>query len=73
MGHPGTSIPSNQAKFSELLARYYILKRQHLLAAHVLLRLAERRSPNSGDVPTLDERYFPLQFICMFVCMWVYI
>lgn len=73
MGHPGTSIPSNQAKFSELLARYYILKRQHLLAAHVLLRLAERRSPNSGDVPTLDERYSPLQFICMFVCMWVYI
>ncbi|XP_050373676.1 nuclear pore complex protein NUP155 [Argentina anserina] len=49
--------PSNQAKYSELLARYYILKRQHLLAAHVLLRLAERRSTNSGDVPTLDERY----------------
>ncbi|KAM5566892.1 nuclear pore complex protein NUP155 [Rosa sericea] len=54
MGHSVTS--SNQAKYSALLARYYILKRQHLLAAHVLLRLAERRS-TSGDVPTLDERY----------------
>lgn len=56
MGHSGTPMPSKQAKYSDLLARYYILKRQHLLAAHVLLRLAERRSTDSGDVPTLDER-----------------
>lgn len=63
MGHSGTPMPSNQAKYSDLLARYYILKRQHLLAAHVLLRLAERRSADSGDVPTLDERYSPLKLL----------
>ncbi|PSR91038.1 Nuclear pore complex protein [Actinidia chinensis var. chinensis] len=56
LGHSGVHIPSNQAKYSELLARYYVLKRQHVLAAHVLLRLAERRSANEGDVPTLEQR-----------------
>ncbi|XP_050130718.1 nuclear pore complex protein NUP155-like isoform X1 [Malus sylvestris] len=57
IGHSGTSIPSHQAKYSELLARYYVLKRQHLLAARVLLRLAERRSNDTVDVPALDQRY----------------
>ncbi|XP_044489198.1 nuclear pore complex protein NUP155 [Mangifera indica] len=52
----GRSIPSNEAKYFDLLARYYVLKRQHLLAAHVLLRLAERRSTDSKDSPTLDQR-----------------
>ncbi|GFZ15839.1 nucleoporin 155 [Actinidia rufa] len=56
LGHSGVHIPSNQAKYSELLARYYVLKRQHVLAAHVLLRLAERRSANEGDVPMLEQR-----------------
>ncbi|KAA8532506.1 hypothetical protein F0562_032678 [Nyssa sinensis] len=51
------SIPANQAKYFELLARYYVLKRQHVLAAHVLLRLAERRSTDAGDVPTLEQRH----------------
>ncbi|PIA62568.1 hypothetical protein AQUCO_00200524v1 [Aquilegia coerulea] len=50
------STTSNESKFSELLARYYVMKRQHLLAAHILLRLAERRSTDSGDVPTLEQR-----------------
>lgn len=52
----GASIPSNQAKYFDLLARYYVMKRQHLLAAHVLLRLAERRSTDGGHVPTLEQR-----------------
>lgn len=56
MGQSGASIPANQAKYFDLLARYYVLKRQHLLAAHVLLRLAERRSTDAGDVPTLEQR-----------------
>lgn len=50
------TIPSNEAKYFDLLARYYVLKRQHLLAAHVLLRLAERRSTDAKDAPTLDQR-----------------
>jgi hypothetical protein len=32
------------------------LKRRHILAAHVLLRLAERHSADVGDVPTLEQR-----------------
>lgn len=52
----GAPIPSNQTKYFDLLARYYVLKRQHVLAAHVLLRLAERRSTDAGDVPTLEQR-----------------
>ncbi|XVF43562.1 hypothetical protein PTKIN_Ptkin02bG0049800 [Pterospermum kingtungense] len=56
MGQPGAPIHSNQAKYLDLLARYYVLKRQHLLAAHVLLRLAERRSTNGSDVPSLEQR-----------------
>ncbi|GFS40515.1 nucleoporin 155 [Actinidia rufa] len=56
LGHSEVHIPSNRAKYSELLARYYVLKRQHVLAAHVLLRLAERRSTDGGDVPTLEQR-----------------
>lgn len=56
LGHSGVHIASNQAKYFELLARYYVMKRQHVLAAHVLLRLAERRSSDAGDVPTIEQR-----------------
>ncbi|KAK1559260.1 hypothetical protein Q3G72_012526 [Acer saccharum] len=56
MGQTGAAIPSNEAKYLDLLARYYVLKRQHVLAAHVLLRLAERRSTDAKDAPTLDQR-----------------
>ncbi|KAF5195837.1 Nuclear pore complex protein [Thalictrum thalictroides] len=52
----GHSLTSNESKYSELLARYYVMKRQHLLAAHILLRLAERRSTDSGDSLTLEQR-----------------
>ncbi|KAM7254750.1 hypothetical protein ACFE04_019991 [Oxalis oulophora] len=51
-----TSVSSYQAKYIDLLARYYVSKRQHVLAAHVLLRLAERRSTDPGDGPTLEQR-----------------
>ncbi|KAG2701550.1 hypothetical protein I3760_06G050800 [Carya illinoinensis] len=57
MGQSGAPIHSSQSKYFDLLARYYVLKRQHMLAAHVLLRLAERRSTDVGDVPTLEKRY----------------
>lgn len=52
----GVRDPLSQAKYLDLLARYYIMKRQHLLAAHVLLRLAERRSMDERDVPSLEQR-----------------
>lgn len=55
-GHSRVPVPSNQAKYFELLAQYYIMKRQHVLAAHVLLRLAERRSTNDDVSPTLEQR-----------------
>lgn len=64
MGQTGTPIPSNEAKYFDLLARYYVLKRQHLLAAHVLLRLAERRSTDEKDAPTLDQRSTVSSFAC---------
>ncbi|KAJ0721182.1 putative nucleoporin, nucleoporin, nucleoporin, subdomain 1 [Helianthus annuus] len=56
LGHSGAPIPAHQTKYFELLARYYVLKRQHVLAAHVLLRLAERRSNGLENVSTLDQR-----------------
>ncbi|XP_042458197.1 nuclear pore complex protein NUP155-like isoform X2 [Zingiber officinale] len=45
----------SQAKYYNLLARYYSLKRQHLLAAHVLYKLAEMGS-ESAESPTLAQR-----------------
>ncbi|XVE85482.1 hypothetical protein DITRI_Ditri17bG0094000 [Diplodiscus trichospermus] len=56
IGQPGAAIHSNQAKYFDLLARYYVSKRQHVLAAHVLLRLAERRSTDGSNFPTLEQR-----------------
>ncbi|KAE8667710.1 NUP155 protein [Hibiscus syriacus] len=56
VGQPGVPIHSNQAKYFDLLARYFVLERQHLLAAHVLLRLAERRSINGSTAPSLEQR-----------------
>ena len=52
----GALIPSNQTKYFDLLAQYNVSKRQHVLAAHVLLRLVERCSTDVGDVPTLEQR-----------------
>ncbi|CAN1151512.1 Nuclear pore complex protein NUP155 [Linum perenne] len=57
ISHSGTTISSNQVKYFDLLARYYVLKRQHVLAAHVLLRLSERRSNDVGGAPTLEQRH----------------
>ncbi|KAL9252870.1 Nuclear pore complex protein NUP155-like protein [Drosera capensis] len=47
---------SDQVKYLDLLARYYVLKRQHYLAAHVLLKLAERRFIDGRNAPNLEER-----------------
>ena len=52
----GALIPSNQTKYFDLLAQYNVSKRQHVLAAHVLLRLVEKCSTDAGDVPTLEQR-----------------
>lgn len=57
LGQSRVPIQKNQTKYFELLARYYVLKRQHVLAAHVLVRLAERRSGDEGDAPTLEQRH----------------
>ncbi|KAF7808616.1 nuclear pore complex protein NUP155 [Senna tora] len=54
LGQSGAPMSSNQIKYYELLARYYVMKRQHMLAAHALLRLAERRFIDG--VPTLEQR-----------------
>ncbi|KMT15470.1 hypothetical protein BVRB_3g059730 [Beta vulgaris subsp. vulgaris] len=56
VGRLGVRDSLSQAKYLDLLARYYIMKRQHLLAAHVLLRLAERRSMDERDIPSLEQR-----------------
>ena len=53
----GMRDPSSRTKYLDLLARYYIMKRQHLLAAHVLLKLAERRSMDERDIPSLEQRF----------------
>lgn len=62
----GNSTSSHDSKYSELLARYYVMKRQHLLAAHILLRLAERRSADLGDVPTLEQRFAIIYEVMIF-------
>lgn len=57
MGHSRVQLASNQIKYTELLARYYVLKRQHVLAAQILFRLAESRSTEAVDTPTLEQRF----------------
>ncbi|GMH20349.1 hypothetical protein Nepgr_022190 [Nepenthes gracilis] len=56
LSHSGVHNTSYQAKYMDLLARYYVMKRQHLLAAHVLVRLAERLPADGKDVPSLEQR-----------------
>eukprot|EP00897_Mesotaenium_endlicherianum_P003492 jgi/Mesen1/3170/ME000184S02232 len=54
-------ITAEQGKYLALLSQYYVRHRQHALAAHVFLRLAERRQPEGGvgqpGAVTLEERY----------------
>jgi hypothetical protein len=49
-------ISGEQAKYLELLSRLYIHRRQHALASHVLLRLAERRQVEGSLEITLQQR-----------------
>lgn len=50
-------IPSSHTKYLDLLAKYYVLNRQHILAAHILYRLAERQCSDAGEAPTLEQRF----------------
>lgn len=50
-------IPSGQTKYLDLLAKYYVLKRQHFLAANILYRLAERQCSDVREAPTLEQRH----------------
>ncbi|KAL9254939.1 Nuclear pore complex protein NUP155-like protein [Drosera capensis] len=56
LSNTGVLNSSDQVKYLDLLARYYVLKRQHYLAAHVLLKLAERRFIDGRNAPSLEER-----------------
>lgn len=50
-------LTSGQARYLELLSRYYVHKRHFAAAAHVNLRLAERRQPEGeGLAITLQDR-----------------
>ncbi|GJN08602.1 hypothetical protein PR202_ga26541 [Eleusine coracana subsp. coracana] len=53
----GAPISISQTKYLELLARYYVLKGEHIAAARMLLILAERQCSSSEEAPTLDQRY----------------
>ncbi|CAL4938317.1 unnamed protein product [Urochloa decumbens] len=53
----GAPIATSQTKYLELLARYYVLKGEHIAAARILLILAERQCSNSEEAPSLDKRY----------------
>ncbi|KAL0409016.1 UNVERIFIED_CONTAM: Nuclear pore complex protein [Sesamum radiatum] len=68
MGHSRMPVASNQIKYFELLARYYVSKRQHVLAAQILVRLAERRSTEAGDTPTLEQRFLFYSYVALL--MW---
>lgn len=57
VSHSRQPVTTEQAKHLELLARYYVHHRQHVLAAHVLLRLAERRQVDGGGPLSLEQRY----------------
>ncbi|KAL5210921.1 hypothetical protein ABZP36_006544 [Zizania latifolia] len=50
-------ISTSQTKYLELLARYYVLKGEHIAAARMLLILAERQCSSVEEAPTLDQRY----------------
>ncbi|WOK93164.1 nuclear pore complex protein [Canna indica] len=56
VGDARSPITSSQAKYLYLLAKYYVLKQQHLLAARVLYTLAERQCTDSEETPTLHQR-----------------
>jgi hypothetical protein len=52
----GAPISTTQTKYLELLARYYVLKGEHIAAARMLLILAERQCSNAEEAPALDQR-----------------
>ena len=64
----GAPISTSQTKYLELLARYYVLKGEHIGAARMLLILAERQCSNSEEAPTLDQRY--PYFLLLILLLW---
>lgn len=52
--------PEVRVRYLELLARFYILYRQHLLAAQVLAFLAEQRQPPGVSGPS-DPAFVTLE------------
>jgi hypothetical protein len=52
----GAPISTTQTKYLELLARYYVLKGEHIAAARMLLILAERQCTSAEEAPALDQR-----------------
>ncbi len=55
--HLRQPISGEESRYLELLAQLYVYRRQHALAAHVLLRLAERRQIEGAPEITLEQRY----------------
>lgn len=66
----GAPISTSQTKYLELLARYYVLKGEHVAAARMLLILAERQCSNAEEAPALDQRSpdFVVLLLFTFVC-----
>ena len=64
----GAPISTRQTKYLELLAKYYVLKGEHIAAARMLLILAERQCSNSDEAPTLDKRSLDFDLIfCLLI------
>ncbi|KAL5218790.1 hypothetical protein ABZP36_019474 [Zizania latifolia] len=51
------AVSTSQTKYLELLARYYVLKGEHIAAARMLLILAERQCSSVEEAPILDQRF----------------
>eukprot|EP00252_Welwitschia_mirabilis_P023299 TRINITY_DN6559_c0_g2_i1.p1 TRINITY_DN6559_c0_g2~~TRINITY_DN6559_c0_g2_i1.p1 ORF type:complete len:880 (+),score=196.36 TRINITY_DN6559_c0_g2_i1:194-2641(+) len=50
------SVNPGPVKYLELLSRYYVQRRQHAMAAQILLRLAERRQKEGDETISLEQR-----------------
>lgn len=55
--HTETSISIKRAKYLDILARFYVMKRQHFQAGHVLYMLAECPSSDGMGIK-LEQRCY---------------
>ena len=68
----GAPISTTQTKYLELLARYYVLKGEHIAAARMLLILAERQCSHAEEAPALDQRspdFISASFVYLYISM----